>query len=132
MGGPGKAKKMKKGLNDKPKEGDVVTDPDIKVGRGQKVEVEDDPDVEKDKEDELGAEDDSEYKETSDTKEDKVDTEGPKDNLKKVTKEKTKNLAEMKKEPMTGSSRAQESKSSNTEINLSRLNEIENQIRMIT
>jgi hypothetical protein len=97
MGGPGKAKKMKKGVSDKPKEGDVVMDPEIKTGRGQKVEVEDDPDIEKDKEDELGAEDEAEYKETSDTKEDKVDAEGQmKESLKKVMKEKAKNLAEMK------------------------------------
>lgn len=34
MGGPGKPKKMKKGVSDKPKEGDVVLDPEIKVGRG--------------------------------------------------------------------------------------------------
>lgn len=131
MGGPGKAKKMKKGVNDKPKEGDVVQDPDLTVGRGQKVEAEDDPDVEKDKEDELGAEDDAEYKETSDTKDDKVDTEGPKDNLKKISKKTANNLAEM--HTQGGEGHAQDaSKSSNTEINLSRLNEIENQIRMIT
>lgn len=103
-GGSSAAKKEKKGANDKPKEGDVVTDPEIKVGRGQIVDVEDDPDVEKDKEDELGGEDDAEYKETSNTKEDKVDTEGQmKANLKKVMKEKAKNLAEMKKDSVTES-----------------------------
>lgn len=94
--------------------------------------MEDDPDVEKEKEDELGGEDESEYKETSNTVEDKVDAEGQmKESLKKVMKEKAKNLAEMKIDSAT-ESQASEAKSSQTQINLSRLNEIENQIRMIT
>lgn len=53
-----------------------------------------------------------------------------KESLQKVIKEKAKNLAEMKID--TADRHTQDSKISNTEINLSRLNEIENQIRMIT
>ena len=53
-----------------------------------------------------------------------------KESLLKVIKEKAKNLAEMKID--TADRHTQDSKISNTEINLSRLNEIENQIRMIT
>lgn len=74
--GEGKPKSMKKAPGDAPKDGDVISNPDIKVGRGKKIEVEEDPDVEKDKEDEEGGEDETEYKETSDQKEDKLDLEG--------------------------------------------------------
>lgn len=173
-GGAGKPKNLKKGEGDKPKEGDVVENPEIKVGRGNKVEQEDDPDVEKDKEDELGGEDENEYKETSNSAEDKVDTEAKmKEMNKKVKKqgkkEKAKNLAEVTikakddlnvtsdgqttdtdldvpKENSHPGGADQETSLSQGEkqtkmtttttaaqnINLKRLSEIENQVRMIT
>ena len=97
LGGGGAPKSMKKATGDAPKEGDVIADPDIKAGRGQKVTIEDDPDVEKEQEDEEGGEDDNEYKETSETKEDKIDLEGEMKEQSFIKKkvEQAKNLAEM-------------------------------------
>lgn len=167
-GSAGEPKKLKKETGDKPKEGDVVENPEIKIGRGNKVDVEDDPDIEKDKEDELGGEDEEEYKETSNTAEDKVDTEAKmKEMNKKVKKtnkkkEKAKNLAEVDLSTNTTTeetqqdteseaipqsvvdstpkSLSQDTKKPTTKkitsttknINLKRLAEIENQVRMIT
>ena len=121
----------KKAAGDAPKEGDVISDPDIKVGRGRKVDIEEDPDVEKDREEEQGGEDDNEYKETSDTKEDKIDLEGEMKEHSFIKKkvEAAKNLAEMSS---AGDGLAQQSAGSSVSINLCRLNEIENQIRTIT